>query len=104
MKLPWVGRLAFEQVASERDHLRGLVVELADQLARIARVSHGMSEIKRVPRGPDPMPVDLRRYIQGYGSDVSRKNLSESVNRARREGRSWEDIQQEVMGESAPDA
>lgn len=104
MKLPWVGRLAFEQVASERDHLRTLVVELADQIARIARVSNGMMENKRVPREPDPMPTDLRRYIQGYGSDVTRKNLSESVHRARRDGRSWEEIQQEVMGESPPDA
>ena len=98
MKLPFVSRLAFDAVASERDHLRAEVNRLTDALTRIGRREVGLSE---VPRGPRPeigtMSDGLRQKIAGAGDRSIRHMMTREALLRRQRGESWEEIERDAL-------
>ena len=82
----------------ERDRLREQNDRLLEHLARMDRVEHGVSEQPR-PAKPalEPMPDDLKRYIDGYANSSQRGELRKQANKRYRDGTPWSVIRREVM-------
>jgi len=102
---PWVSRLAFEQVASERDRLRVQNDQLLDHLRRVDRAEHGMSEVPREPRQPqEPMPKSLRAYFNGFADQRMAKMMRDAAYAQHiKQGVPWPDIEREALAEKEED-
>jgi hypothetical protein len=71
MNLPFVSRLAYESVVSERDRLRTQNEELIGQIVRLTRRGHGMSETppkSQAKRGEAELPKDIVDYSEEWDS------------------------------------
>lgn len=107
MKWPWVSRLAYDAVVSERDHLRIQLNQMAldrasvvAQLTRISRREAGLPEIPREARPPlTPMPPELVEYIRGFAGQSLQKTMRDQAYIRNAKGESWESIMADVMRE-----
>lgn len=99
MRLPWISRLAYEAVLSERDRLREQVDDLLEHLQRVDRVEHGMSELPRQPRPEiEPIPGKLDAYIEGFEAPPQVKaEMRREARRRRAKGQSWDGIAKQVI-------
>lgn len=78
MRWPWVSRVAYDDMRDERDRLLALVERLTDQIVRIERRAHGMSELPAEPRKPRPkLPPQLVQAISAYESPHIRRMLED---------------------------
>ena len=66
MRWPWVSRLAYETVVSERDRLRAQNDELVDHFKRVDRVANGMTERKIEPRKAIVWPLGIREHLDKW--------------------------------------
>lgn len=97
MILPWVSRLAYDAVCSERDRLRLQLDSLLDHVKRTDRLEHGVSEVPRPPRPPlEPMPHSLREKLDGWSNASIRREERNQCFRRHAQGVSWAQIEQEV--------
>ena len=97
MNTPWVSRLAYDAVCSERDSLRAQVTSLTDALTRIQRVEHGLPEVPRTPREPlEPMPKSLREYIEAFSTPSIKKAMRDNAYRKRLQGVPWQEIEEDA--------
>jgi hypothetical protein len=98
MKWPWVSRLAYEAVCSERDRLVAENGELREHLKRTDRHAQGMSE---VPRAPKPelgqMPNELRAHIMKFQTGAIAAQMMRESWRRRYRGDPWDVIKREMM-------
>ena len=107
MNLPWVSRLAYDNMVSERDHLRIQLNQMAldrasvvAQLTRISRREAGLPETPKEPRVEiGPMPEALREYIAGFAGQSLQKQMRDVAYRQRAAGRSWDAIVAETIVE-----
>ena len=107
MKFPLVSRLAYDNVASERDYLRLRVntVELdrasvVAQLTRISRREAGLPETPKEARKPmEPMPPALAEYIRGFAGQSLQKSMRDQAYIRCAKGESWDSIMADVMRE-----
>ena len=100
MNWPWVARMAYDAVASERDHLRVDNAKLTDALTRISRKEAGMSETPRELRAPmEPMPRELVEHIRGYAGSNIQKAMRDQAYRRYAAGAKWSDIMADVIAE-----
>jgi len=98
---PWVSRLAYEQVASERDRLRAQNDALIEHLKRIDRAEHGMPELPRQPRAAqEKMPIELLNHFKGYANqDMAKRFRDEAYERHLKHGEPWDVIAHDYMDE-----
>ena len=93
MRWPWVSRLAYDCVCSERDILRRQVESMGDQLVRMKRVEMGMREVTPVakvekvePPKKIEVPPEVRRLYAGrcaskaFEDELERQAISLYVN------------------------
>ena len=107
MKWPWVSRLAYENMVSERDHLRMQLSQMAldrasvvAQLTRISRREAGLPETPKEARKPmEPMPPALAEYIRGFAGQSLQKSMRDQAYIRCAKGESWDSIMADVMRE-----
>lgn len=100
MRWPWVSRLAYEAVVSERDHLRAETTRLTEAMTRISRREVGLPETPKEPRAPmTPMPKELADYIRGFAGQSIQKSMRDTAYRMAAAGRPWPEIQALTMAE-----
>ena len=107
MKWPWVSRLAYDAVVSERDHLRIQLNQMAldrasvvAQLTRISRREAGLPETPKEARKPmEPMPPALVEYIRGFAGQSLQKSMRDQAFIRCAKGESWDSIMADVMSE-----
>ena len=107
MNLPWVSRLAYENMVSERDHLRIQLNQMAldrasvvAQLTRISRREAGLPETPKEARKPMlPMPKELMEHCNAYGNTSMCKAQRDIAYRRNAQGESWEHIMADVIAE-----
>jgi len=93
MRLPWVGRTAFNLLIDERDRLREQNDQLLDSVTRVKRKEAGMPESHVRKRDLDEdLPPEVFRFIRGCESEVMQAAVEEDVRRARKSGTSWAEI------------
>lgn len=105
MSWPWVSRRAYDLLADERDRalqmcdaIRMSHERLTEHMKRIDRVEHGLSEQPRTPKAvPDPMPDELKKYIDGYDNSSVRAELRREATNRYRGGTPWDVIRREIM-------
>ena len=90
---PWVSRRAFDEVSRQRDRLEAQNDKLVEQIVRMGRVEHGMTELPAEKRAPDPVPDAIRNLIAGFQSSQTQANMIAQVERLHRKGDSWEKIE-----------
>lgn len=96
MRWPWVSRIAYDLLLDERDRLRAKNDNWEDHVRRVKRKEKGMTELpaeKKVPL--EPIPGEIERIIQKFGSEATRQGVRNNVLMARhRQGQPWSKIQQ----------
>ena len=107
MNLPWVSRLAYENMVSERDHLRIQLNQMAldrasvvAQLTRISRREAGLPETPKEARKPMlPMPPELLEHCNSFMGQSLQKSLRDAAYKRAAQGESWDSIMADVMRE-----
>ena len=100
MKWPWVSSARLADALEQVAHLRREVDRLTDALTRISRREAGMSEVPRDARPPmEPMPPELRHYIDGAATASSRREMMGTAYRQNAAGKPWAQIVAETMTE-----
>lgn len=102
---PWVSRRAYDIAVEmgntrladakvEIEQLRAQNISLVDHITRLARAERGLSEVPRQPRPlGDPMPQDVKDYINGFAFAPYRAQMSARARRMHAvEGKSWDEI------------
>lgn len=98
MRWPWTSVRRLDDLRSERDWLRTQVADLTDQLTRLRRREEGLPEEPLKPRvRTEPMPADVRQYLDGLYPENMRKAIRDQVLRAASRGDSWETIRGQIM-------
>lgn len=92
-------RTLFSPRPSEVDWLRARVEYLEDQLVRLRRKEEGLPEVPREARKVEPMPVELRRYIDGCGQPALKKAQMERAFQLYAKHGSWEPVVAEITEE-----
>jgi len=107
MSLPWVSRLAFDQVVDERDRLRTRVDKLTDDLTRVGRAKQGLRETPKPVKKrekPEPMPPGIVDLISGFSMQAVRTNLERECRAMRMDGTPWSEIEilldQKILGDA----
>lgn len=108
MKWPWVsrGRLddALSQVEwlrSENRRLHEENLRIQTEIIRVRRFAEGMPEDHRPARVPmDPVPVELRKHIEGYANKSVQREMMRVALQRRRAGEDWGKITREVLSEA----
>lgn len=96
MKLPWVGRAAFEALISERDFLRRLVQSRTEHLHRIERKEAGMTEVPTEPRKTEPMPMEVREFLRDISPASAREAQRMEFETSYHDAQSWEPVLQQI--------
>ena len=98
-KLPWVSRLAYDQLEQERDWLREQNATLLEHVRRMDRVEHGLGELPRTPRAElQPMPIRLAEHFRtAYANKSIAKMQRDEAYRRHASGVSWPAIEQEIF-------
>jgi hypothetical protein len=100
---PWVGRLAFDLSRREVEYLRGQNQVLQDALIRLQRKQSGLSELPREARpAVEPMPDELKAYIEGFAGKGIRKQMRDTAFRRHAGGESWNSIVRDVLHDATP--
>lgn len=95
IRWPWVSVRAYELL--EREHARIVAqnAQLLDSLIRFQRHDAGLPEILREARQRadiQPMPKDLREYIEGFRNPSLRKDMRDRAYRRHARGEGWDPI------------
>ena len=99
MQWPWVSRTAYDLLIDERDRLRENNDQFQDLFTRVARKQEGLPEVPRKPKVVDtePMPVEVREYLEAFGSTEMRNNLEEDISASRSQGTPWSEIMRMIL-------
>lgn len=98
MTWPWTSRARLTDAEGQIEWLRTQNRNLTDQLVRVQRVQHGMSEVPREKKAPpQAMPPELRRYIKSSASASLSQSMMKQAFARHREGETWEEIMDAVM-------
>lgn len=98
MRLPWVGRAAYDAVCAHRDWLASQLVVALDHNRRLDRAESKLPETP-IPqrRTREPMPPDIREAIQAWDGETTRRNLEDSAwARYDRDGH-WDNVRGQLM-------
>lgn len=97
--LPFVSRLAYEVVVSERDRLRTKNDQWEEHVRRVERKTAGMPELPLEKREPADLLVPSRvlRLINRFDNEAIRRGMRNDVLIAKnRGGKAWSEIEAEL--------
>ncbi|MCR4339041.1 MAG: hypothetical protein NUW01_04040 [Gemmatimonadaceae bacterium] len=98
MQWPWVSRRAYALLLELNERMFKQNAELINDLTRMRRFESGLTETKRPERvQSDPMPQELYRYIQGWGSEATRKQQRSRAYQRHQHGEAWDSIMADMM-------
>lgn len=104
LRWPWVSVGRLDELRAEIAWHRDREEALIGHIVRLARRSNGMAETPRLERSPpEPMPEDLREYIEGFSTAPMRRDMLRRANAEHRQGKPWPAIRQEILGPPVPE-
>jgi len=100
---PWVSRLAYDAVVSERDILRAQNVSLTDSLTRIRRAETGLREVPAPPKRlelqkPVTVPAHIERLYRGRLQSRAMEDMYEAQARdMHAAGAPWNEVERALI-------
>lgn len=100
MRWPWTSVARLDDAQAQVAYLKSEVAKLSEALTRISRREAGLPETPREAKPPmDPMPDELRHYIEGFAGMSVRKQMRDVAFRRRAQGTPWKVILSDTMTE-----
>ena len=98
--MPWVSRALLDRADDELRRARKqikrqqeVITQLQQHNIRIDRKERGMPEEPRKEKEQDPMPPEVRDYLENaFSSAEMRANLEDDIAMARSQGTPWSEI------------
>ena len=101
MRLPWVSialldraDAELERALAQIDRQQARIVILEEHNIRMDRKEHGLPEKPRPvkPRDTEPIPPEIREYLEAFDSMEVRANIEDDIAMARSQGTPWTEI------------